>query len=148
MAKGKQPVARFKPERGKHPITAVDPAEAARRENVSWRFSIADFDGGSWGWHELATVKAKEIYGKLCGHETMTLAELFTKKGTNKIAVERICKEAQDRLTALKLDDIDELFELRLSGKERVWGTITGSIFNLLWWDPEHTVYPVAKKHT
>lgn len=147
MAKGK-PVARVKPKQGKHPVTAADPAEAARRETVSWRFSIADFDGSDWGWHEVATIKAREIHTKLCGHETMTLAEFFTKPGTNKIPTERICKEARERLMDLNRDDIDELFELRLGATERVWGTMTGSVFNLLWWDPEHTVYPVKKKHT
>jgi len=46
------------------------------------------------------------------------------------------------------LDDAEELFEIRLSGKERVWGTMTGAVFNLLWWDPNHEVYEVKKKHT
>jgi len=25
---------------------------------------------------------------------------------------------------------------------------MTGPVFNLLWWDPKHLVYPVAKTHT
>ena len=57
------------------------------------------------------------------------------------IPVSKICAPARDRLTALRLDDIEEVVSLRLTGPQRVWGYRVGPVFHLLWWDPEHHVY-------
>ncbi len=54
-----------------------------------------------------------------------------------------ICKEARDRLVELEFDDVDRIFRFRLSGKERLYGINRLHIFMVLWWDPEHNVYPV-----
>jgi hypothetical protein len=62
--------------------------------------------------------------------------------------VDKLIKEAQDRLTEISLDDLDELTSLHLTGKGRVWGIIDQGVMNLLWWDPEHQVCPSHKKHT
>lgn len=54
----------------------------------------------------------------------------------------------QKRLNELRLDDYNELFSLRLSAKERVFGVLFGNVLKLLWYDPEHQVWPSPKKHT
>jgi len=144
----KKPAAKVAPTGGKQPYVAVDPDEAAKVERLSWRFSILDYSGSNWGWETMAPAKVKDVHSKLCHHEGMTLAQFFVKKGTNKIPLASVCKEAQKRAEALNLDDVDDLVEIRLAATERVWGTMTGPVFNLLWWDPNHTVYPVSKKHT
>lgn len=64
------------------------------------------------------------------------------------VTVSTISNEAQKRLRDIQQDDIDELFSLRLSGTERIWGIRDGRVFYVLWWDPEHTVCPAHKKHT
>lgn len=76
------------------------------------------------------------------------MGQLVSRYGNHKMEVADLDKEARDRLVEIDLDDLDELWSLRLSGRERVWGTITRNVFSLLWWDPEHTVYPVSKKYT
>lgn len=57
----------------------------------------------------------------------------------------KLCKEAQDRLKHLNLDDFETLFRLRLSGTKRLWGIRTRNLFRVLWWDPNHMVYPTEK---
>lgn len=54
----------------------------------------------------------------------------------------------QERLDALGYGDQDRVVSLRLSAKERVSGVMESGVLNVLWWDPDHTVYPVEKKHT
>jgi hypothetical protein len=76
------------------------------------------------------------------------MGQLVTRFGNHKMDVGLLEKDARDRLVELRLDDLDELWSLRLSAQERVWGVITLNVFSLLWWDPEHTVYEVKKKHT
>jgi hypothetical protein len=54
-----------------------------------------------------------------------------------------LCPEAQNRLEALGLDDVDELFRFQLGNEPRLWGVIDDDgIFYPVWWDPRHQVYP------
>ena len=70
-------------------------------------------------------------------------------QGSHSVEVAKLCKEARDRLSELKLDDINSLFSFRLTGKQRIWcQKISGEPMRVLWWDPEHKVYPSQKKHT
>lgn len=64
------------------------------------------------------------------------------------IKISDLCKSAQDRLAELRYRDIDELFSLHLTSKNRVWGILRQGVLSLLWWDPEHQICPSAKKHT
>ena len=51
-------------------------------------------------------------------------------------------------MQALQLDDWEELYSLRLSGRSRVWGLKEAGIFWILWWDPNHEICPSYKKNT
>lgn len=53
-----------------------------------------------------------------------------------------ICPEAQGRWVEIGRVE-DELFRFRTGGKERIWGFRTGHVFNVVWWDAEHQIYPV-----
>jgi len=110
-----------------------------------WQFNFMDFEG-PWSW-QIPAATFLEIRDKLSQFESMTWSEI---EGPSHhfAEVSNLCKEAQDRLVELKQDDIDHLFSLRLSGRQRVWGIRAGPIFKILWWDPEHIVYPSLKKHT
>jgi hypothetical protein len=34
------------------------------------------------------------------------------------------------------------MFRFRLGGKARLWGFRSERIFHVVWWDPDHRVYP------
>ncbi|MFP3543339.1 hypothetical protein SB748_07640 [Rhizobium sp. SIMBA_035] len=53
-----------------------------------------------------------------------------------------ICPEAQSRWIEIGREE-DELFRFRTGGKQRIWGFRTGHVFNVVWWDAEHQIYPV-----
>lgn len=91
--------------------------------------------------------KLKAILAKLAQVETMTWAELLS-TGSHPISVTDISRAARQHLGELGLEEVEELFSLRLSGRERVWGIRDRHRFKVLWYDPDHTVYPVEKKHT
>lgn len=38
----------------------------------------------------------------------------------------------------------ETLFRFRLSGVKRLWGYREGATFHVVWWDPNHKVYPTA----
>ena len=91
--------------------------------------------------------KVRDVRTKLAHYESMTWSSI---EGPNNhfVSVGDLAKAARDRLTAIRQDDVDELFSLRLSGKERIYGVRVEAVLRLLWWDPYHEVYPVEKKHT
>ena len=62
------------------------------------------------------------------------------------IPVASLCKEAQDRLADVELDDQDRLFRFRLGNLQRLWGIMLPdeSTFYVLWWDETHQVCPSA----
>jgi hypothetical protein len=67
---------------------------------------------------------------------------------SHEVNVSQISNHAQKRLSQLNLDDAEKLVSLRLTGTQRVWGIRMENILQILWWDPNHQVYPSTKKHT
>jgi hypothetical protein len=80
----------------------------------------------------------------------MTWREILIdgRKQNHFIGVWQICGEAQRRLEEVGYGDLKKIVSLRLTGKEKIWGVMEEGTLAILWWDPEHTVYPVEKHHT
>ena len=148
MAKSKHPKAREIPSTSKQPKVAGDPQDYYQKK-PAWRISKMEFSD-PFGWHILDENGIFSILEKLANFETMTWREILldAKKQNHNVSVDKLIKEAQDRLTEISLDDLDDLTSLHLTGKGRVWGIIDQGVMNLLWWDPEHQVCPSHKKHT
>lgn len=108
---------------------------------------------GRWSWGE-ARDWTDEYWDKTLGpflaeYTAKTWAaigaEKYGSKGKKRhvsYPVASICKEAQDRLRELKLDDFEHIFRFRMSGKGRVYGLRPHPTFQLLWLDKKHKVYP------
>ena len=91
-----------------------------------------------------------EILPKLRMFESMTWQEILSASGAKKkgrgnhhhsVAVEKLSKDAQKRLKEIKLDDVESLFSLRLTGRKRLYGIRDGRVFKFIWYDREHEVY-------
>ena len=109
----------------------------------AWRLAKLELCG-PFGWHEMTGEKLQEVVKKLGAFEALTWGEiLVTQKHRNhSILVEKLSPSARRRLSELKLDDLDELVSLRLSGPNRVFGIREQGILLLMWWDPDHGVCP------
>jgi len=130
-------------------VRAVD-SKAFYRHQARWLFSCLDLDG-PFGWNQLRTSKAEvahTIKDRLAHFESMTWGEILleAKKQNHSIEVSKIIKEAQDRLIHLELNDVDQLISLRVGGAPRIWGLQKGEALAILWWDPEHKIYPTGKR--
>jgi hypothetical protein len=115
----------------------------------SWRFHKLELCD-PFGWHEVDKQTLASIRTKLIALESMTWWQILieAKKHHHSVKTKDICKEAKERLEALKLDDVDRVISLGLSGTERVWGLFSQGVLSLLWWDPEHKICPSILKHT
>jgi hypothetical protein len=136
----KRPVAAAEIPAGK--LVSRPPEQGRSPELVSWRLSTLDLDG-PWGWRRLDEVALRELHDKLRGLETMTAGEVFgPNRGHKHIPIQDLPRDAVRRLQELQLDDQDGLCELRIKGASRVWGFRRGNVIHVLWWDPDHTVFP------
>ena len=55
--------------------------------------------------------------------------------------LDRIIKEAHNRLVELNMDDFESIFRFRLSGKFRFFGCVIGNVFLVIWHYPNHEIY-------
>ena len=144
----KLPKQKVQPQTDKLPKIAREPDDWFRRF-PSWRISRVEF-AAPWGWHELGADEVRSIQEKLSHFETMTWREILV-DGNNLnhfIGVWQICKDAQRRLEELGYGDLKKIVSLRLSARERIWGVMEAGVLAVIWWDPQHTVYPIEKRYT
>lgn len=112
--------------------------------------------GGDWGWGLNSNSSRRwwsRIFPKLKELENLTWAQLALPSGDKKrgnhhhsIPVEKLNPKAQRRLREIGQNDTDDLYSLRLSNKERIFGIREGRVFKILWYDPNHEVCPSIRK--
>lgn len=143
------------PKRLRPLVTQLPPDPASEQKNPKWSFALLDhaYDR-AWTWANVGAY-AGTLFSFLAEMEKLTWQEIRQQKvkaagGHSRPKhhgqeVETLCKEARAQLEELGLADVDELFRFRLAGRERLWGlqVPNTNIFCLLWWDPDHQVYPV-----
>lgn len=116
-------------------------------EKIFWSFALVDREG-EWGFNKIDKNRLHElVVSGFKNIEGLTWVELKS-SGSHSIDLDQLDKKAVNRLKEIKLDDLEHLFSLRFSGKERLWGIRDGNVLQVLWWDPQHKVCPAPKKHT
>ncbi len=83
--------------------------------------------------------------------ETQTLASWRSDRNGNHYATysltncaDKLDKEIVDFMIA---HDIEEIHRFRLDGKKRVYAlSFNRGVFELIWWDPDHKIYPIEEK--
>jgi hypothetical protein len=121
---------------------------------MTWSCDDPDHEGAwSWGvarkwsdddWNDDICPKLAE-WSKLTWAEVDRFSSDTSHKMHHMTNVEDICDEAQRRLAEVDKEG-EEIFRFRLSNKKRLWGFRIVSEFEILWFDPTHTIYPVDRK--
>lgn len=135
---------------GKKPRTGANP-DSIFHQQMSWTCENADHDGvWSWGtarkwedahWDEAVKPKLGQ-WEKLTWAEIDSIASGSGHKMHHTMDVDVITDEAQLRL--MELDKIEaSIFRFRLGNKPRLWGFRRVAEFHVLWYDPDHKIYPV-----
>ncbi len=140
----KRPARHNTPIPKKSPVTRALPDQS---DKISWSFNIIDIDGPYCFSKIKSPEGLRDLLDKLRNYESLKYSEIVGDK-SHWISVQSCDKQAVDRLKEIKLDDIDQIFSLRLTGKCRVFGLWEGRLFLILWYDPEHAVCPSRLKHT
>jgi hypothetical protein len=102
---------------------------------------------GPWGWDHFDPSQIRTVFQKIFESQKLTWQDLRN-NGSHLVDRTDLCPDAQKRLVQIQKEDLDQLFSLRLTGRQRIWGIKEGNILWLLWWDPDHKVCLSFKKHT
>jgi hypothetical protein len=133
------------PDIGKVPRGAA--VDQSASQSFNWNLDKIDM-AGPFGWHQSDVASLLQtVFPRLKHFETMTWGQIPS-TGSHEIEVGDLCKEAQQRLRELDLEEYDTLYSVRVQGKLRVFGIKDRALLRVLWWDPEHQVCPSALKHT
>lgn len=123
----------------------VDP-QSYDKLHPSWRFSKLISADSKWSFYKDGRINS-EIIERLKDRELSTWGEIKnsqTQKSHN-VSVSNIIKTAQQELFKYHIYE-DEIFSLRISGRERVWGVLDCGVLEILWYDPNHEICPSHKK--
>lgn len=132
------------------PRRDVLPGAETSDKRICWRFTHVDH-GGPWGFDTVDGKKLCWIMERLSQLESMTISELFYQGDYpgKDYDVEKIpTAEAAVRLDSIGLGDMTRISVLRLQGEPRLYGFLAGHVFHVVWWDPEHKIWPSKLKHT
>lgn len=141
--KAPQSVAAFDPQ--KRPVAPVD-LQSVYGLRPSWRLGRLEYKG-PFGWLKLEPGEVERVLRTLAQFEALTWGEILIKRKyyNHHNQVSQLSPVAQKRLQEI-FPGLDELLSLHLSSEERVHGILQErGIMLVLWWDPEHQVYPVEK---
>lgn len=114
--------------------------------NPIWSFASVDL-GGPWKFSAIPQEDLADVLQKLGSFEGMTWEQLGS-RGCHEVRVDELDKQARDRLRQLNQNSLDKLYSIRMDGRSRIWGIRRQNVIQILWWDPQHLVYPSLKKHT
>jgi hypothetical protein len=125
-----------------------------------WSFRFWDYDHPKWGLSSQSESALSGLITYLRAKESQTWGEICVTLGKRNpeshfIPINKLSTKVQNRLKDLHFNENgilqdEELFSLHITSKIRIWGALdsdTGT-FTIIWYDPEHEVYPVEKSHT
>lgn len=108
-------------------------------EVPSWCFKMCDSERWAFSQERIGDAIWKEILPKLQAFENQKWSEILTKakKQNHSIEAKDLNPDAQKRLAQRHIEQ-DSIISLRLSATHRIYGYITGAVFNILWYDGNH----------
>jgi hypothetical protein len=117
-----------------------------------FRFDLVDV-GGPWCPAKMGAESWATVLGKLRDFETMKVSAAFFSGGYPGKDYSNVSdclgNTIMSRLEEIEQDDAaDNIAALRLGGKLRLWGVRKGNEFSILWWDPDHGIWPSTLRNT
>lgn len=108
-------------------------------ENPAWSFANSDQEMWAFSEEHIGNLFWTEILPRLKSLESQTWNEILVrdKKQNHSLDLSKLNKDARDRLIS-KYIEAESLISLRVTGSHRLYGYMTGRVFNVLWYDDDH----------
>lgn len=138
VSKKKKEVKQRENPNGRFIAQGGDP-EQYYSEHPAWTFANADQEMWAFSQDHIGELIWIEIFPRLKNLETQTWSEILIKdkKQNHSLNLDNLNKKAQERLEA-KCIEAESLISLRVKGNHRLYGYMTGRVFNILWYDDDH----------
>ena len=137
MGRPKTPL-QVKKTTGKKPVEAPNSVLGLP---LRFRFNLTDIDG-PWCLTKVTQSDHRDILTKLKEFEGMKVGEVF--KGYPGKDYDSVSNPVANK-RLLELLDTTEISRLRIGSMGRLYGVRENDTFSILWWDPDHQVYPLSK---
>lgn len=125
--------------------SALPEHDARRVAFEFWMFDECDWRRDGSAGH----ISFPEVVAHLKSYESRTWKDVKEdRRRDHSIPVTDLPPTIQRRLIDRKMDDIDELWRFRFGSRQRLWGIRVEHVLRVLWWDPDHMVYPVEPRNT
>jgi len=141
----KKPKFGITPEGKKEAVSA--PADSFLDRKASWRLNRLQLVD-PYGWHELDDAGVRYVQSKLAEFERRTWSEIFVKDKhwNHPVPVTGLkCSQAREWMRR-NMPDQTQLWTLRLSGAERIWGVFAEGTYLVIFWDPNHIIWDTPKR--
>lgn len=124
--------------KNKHVIQNNNP-EQYYQENPAWSFASIDQEMWAFTEDHIGSFFWTKVFTRLKDLESQKWTEILIKnnKQNHSINVPALNKVAQDRLNSRYIE-ADSLISLRVTATHRIYGYMTGRVFNVLWYDDNH----------
>ena len=131
----------------KQPRTSPD-AGAWAQQLFKWKVNDNYIDMGheEWGWGDVPISDFFDVLKEsLQKYEDMPWNDVLHRASCHPMPIHKIAKRARERFIAI-CPDVDTLHQVDFSKLGRVWGVKAGQYLHLVWYDPNHTVYPINRR--
>jgi hypothetical protein len=150
----KSPRQAAKQEKQRRRAAAATPAKGEKRavespvdvaaydRELRFRFDRVDI-GSEWCLTDISKDDHAELIAFMAEMETKKVKELIPRPCKHAdVAADSQNPTAQKRARERFSDDHDAIHEFRISGAKRLWGLLYDNEFSIIWWDPNHVVFP------
>lgn len=129
-------------------INTIEDPVNWQKLSPAWKFSTYDRNTPGNKWCVKSAFK-EELFEKLTSSEGMTWRDIEqathgrkNKSMHHEVHYSAMNRDASNRCIELKYDS---LYSLRLNNKERLFGQRVGNVFEVIWYDSDHSVSKVKK---
>jgi hypothetical protein len=100
-----------------------------------------------YSWRKLPPDKIEYLHKKLSEFEQRTWNEIFVddKRRNHPLPVLELKCPLARKWMAEHMPGEDQLWTLRLSGAERIWGIFREGVYQVVFWDPNHIIWDVYR---
>lgn len=149
-AGGKTPKAAHNVPLEKKPTVGLGFPAAPGERHLEFTFRDADM-AGPWSLENISESDARTLFTFLKDMESMTLKEAMAPGPGKMVDYEDMtgCPNPEPiRRLAELYNGADNVCRLRVTGRKRLIGLRVEHRFSVLWWDPEHEIWPTPKRNT
>lgn len=129
----------------------ASPANTDPSINKFFRFRFNEVDlNGPWCLTSITPEDHHALIDFMREMESLLVREVIDgRRGKREdVAAASPNPDAQRRAQERYPDDHDRIHSLHLSGAKRIWGIQNENEFSVIWWDPNHEVWPTKRVYT